>query len=187
MTRIYQSTPSTGQSVSCDGDANAMQFIKTKFQKSFDPSLVIHFVKSRNNAHVEPIGEGTHFCSYRMRGGDDGIVVSLAKATFREGLRASQEEWRRRMYVVKGLSAPLIPPLEALWVHDQLALVMPYLPQTEAAASPHWLPLNNPIKTLKQSLRQQGLYLADVVQIRCISGVPFVMDWSDLDVLPASF
>lgn len=183
MTRIYQGTPNTGQSVSCDGDAHAVQFIKTKFQKSFDPSRVIHFVKSRNSAHVEPIGEGTHFRSYRMRCGEDGIVVSLAKPTFRDGLRASQEEWRRRMYVVKGLSAPLIPPLEALWVEDQLALIMPYLPQAEEAALPHWQPLTEHIETLKQRLRQQGLYLADVIQIRCLNGVPFIMDWSDLDVL----
>lgn len=187
MTRIYQSTPSIEQGVSCDVDANTLRFIKTKFQKSFDPSLVIHFVKSRNGAHFELLGEGTHFRSYRMRSGEDGVVVSLAKSTFRNGLRASQEEWRRRIYVVKGLNIPLVPPLEALWVQDQLALIMPYMPQTELAISPAWLPLQNHIETLQQNLRQQSLHLADVIQIRCIDGVPFVMDWSDLDVLPLSF
>ncbi len=184
MTRIYQHTLSTGPVVSCDGDMQAVQFIKTKFQKSFDPSLVIHFVKSRIETHVELIGEGSHFRSYRMRSGEDGVVVSLAKPTFRDGLRASQEEWRRRIYVVKGLNAPLIPPIEALWVHDQLAVVMPYMPQAEEAASSAWLPLKNHTQTLQQSLRQQGFFLADVLQIRCLNGVPFLIDWSDLDVLP---
>lgn len=184
MTRIYQHAPSDETTVSCDGDPSAVRFIKTKFQKTFDPSLVIHFVKSRNETHVELIGEGTHFRSYRMRGGEDGVVVSLAKANFRDGLRASQEEWRRRLYVVKGLNAPLIPPLETLWVHDQLAVVMPYMPQKEDSASPAWLPLKNHTTTLQQKLRQQGFFLADVLQIRCLDGVPFVIDWSDLDLLP---
>ena len=143
---------------------------------------------TRQRAKVTLIGEGCHFKSFRVNShGPVALVLSIATSGFKDGLVSGYNKWALAMARLKPLRLPLVPPFEILRHedadHTKIALVTPYGGEKEVMASAHWQPLAGHIDSLNDGLKDHELSLDDVAQIRCLEGMPFVIDWSDLMTL----
>ena len=173
--------------ISCTRDISRLRGL---FYQSYDPSLFLSFladniVLTRLATGWSFIGEGYHFQSFRVhRGGPIPLVISLATSGFAQGLISGHNGWCEAMAHLKTRNLPLIPPFEILRhttsEGEKIAYITPYGGQKEEMASPHWQPLRGHIELLTDGLLHGGLRLRDIAQIRCLEGIPFIIDWSDL-------
>lgn len=150
----------------------------------------------RSPLGLDELGEGTHFRAYKLRSplGDKGVSVCLkiAKPGFVASKgQAGMERWADE---VEGLEVkasknliPLIPPMTVLRVRargslkqDVWGIAMPFGPSDLKAASAHWQPLDALLKELTRGLKEAGYHLDDILQGRCWEGIPFLVDFSDL-------
>ena len=163
--------------------------LRELFYKGYDPSSFSSFLidgvdETRLPAGWSFIGEGTHFQSFRVnKCGPTPLVLSVANEQFCAGLASNHSAWAKAMSLLRTLNLPLVPPFEVLHndAYDaKIAYVTPFGGQHENKASSHWQPLASQVEYLTDGLRKCGLGLDDVAQIRCLDGIPFIIDWSDL-------
>lgn len=147
-------------------------------------SLFSEKVCQNNGKGLDLLGEGSHFRAYRLRGPGGGeLVIKRALPHFGGGRQSpGRQAWLRALRTLKPLlgSTPLLAPWVLLEDGDEIGLVTPFGPEPIAKAAERWLPLDKVRQELGMKLRAAGLEIADQLQLRCLGGVPFVIDLSDL-------
>ncbi|SMF38066.1 hypothetical protein [Pseudobacteriovorax antillogorgiicola] len=149
--------------------------IQKNFHRYYDPSRVSQAV--RDSHKLRELGRGRHFSSRLFRTEDFDYVLSLAHRKFVTG--AELQRWFQAMERLRQCDHPLIPPLEWGQLDDLCYYVSPYCGEPFAGSRQD---LDMLLEDLAKKLWDHGLYYDDYWQIRCLSGHPMVIDWSDLQL-----
>jgi hypothetical protein len=170
-----------------------MNWLREAFYQSLDRSRLESMLRQgesrfASSESVLTIGEGTHFRAYLVQphsSDRQGVVVAIAKPSFLTGSGLNRlSRWRQAMKTVKAQKLELMPPHEILTISDQCtALVTPYGESARTGAKSTWLPLEKFEQLTIAKIAQSGLIMRDGLQIRCMQGIPFIHDWSDLDYI----
>lgn len=157
-----------------------------QFYVAFDESALLQFVyglialsEQERRGHGAFLGEGFHFQSFSVSTASLPLVVNIAKSSFLRQGDVGLNRWKRAIEIAKAQEeTTLIPPMEILSGDDYLAIVMPkgqLVPKSQGREIDQLL-----INTAKD-LRRSGLVLDDYPQVRQAFGIPFIIDWSDLN------
>ena len=164
--------------------------LRAEWLKLFDRSALEDLLQlwvSKKMTPGEEVGQGSHFTAYRLRGRLAGLVLSIGKDEFINRPRFNGGEWEKVIQSLSRLNLPLVAPVECISIEAQgkqrIALVQMYGEGGKNAAALHWGDLKAQKETTMAGLKEAGLELADLPQIRCRAGVPFIVDYSDLRLL----
>ena len=150
-----------------------------EFAASFDRSAIESaFLRIESGPpQGDLLGEGSDCSAYLLPRAS--LVLTIPKPSF---LRSHDVGiWRRRLAVLQEIEeVPLIPPLRTIKIGEHMALVTPYGDQEDSAIHEHWQPLPALKEACVRELRERGLFINDVLQVKSRHGVPFVVDFSDL-------
>ncbi len=160
--------------------------LRAQFYRCYDPVAVYQFItRIRGMSEDERrglagfLGEGTHFQSFEFRVGEFMMAVNVAKSTFLRRGDLEVARWKDAMGIARSLeNANLIPPMEVLSIGDCLAVIMPKGSEVSKFAERK---LESQILDTARALGRAGLVLDDYPQLREVAGVPFIIDWSDLN------
>lgn len=126
------------------------------------------------------IGEGADCRAYLLTA--DQLVLTVPKNTFTN--RTLAHTWGKHLQVIKDIGVqPLLPPLHTILMDHNLILITPFGNESVENTATHWQPLSKWVTYTQSRLRQSGLFINDSIQIRCSGGVPFIVDFSDLQPL----
>lgn len=164
--------------------------LKTPFFQSFDASSISSLMQrlaklseTERRRHPDFLGEGLHFQTFGLAAKPLPLVVKLAKSSFLEQGFTKVKQWRQAIQHLKTVEATnLIPPMEVIENDGVIGLVMPkgqHLAKNQTLA----LPLEAKLFEMAQALRQAGLVLDDYPQLLHHDGIPFIRDWSDLQMI----
>lgn len=163
--------------------------LRRLFYQSFDSSVVTQFVQrltavseAERRGFDHFLGEGFHFQSFLLHNKTLPLAINLAKNSFLKQGEVSLSRWKNAIEVAKNLHGiSLIPPMEILTSNNYLAIVMPKgqsLPRGDERQ------IDGLLCDAAKALGRVGLVLDDYPQLRQASGVPFIIDWSDLNFIP---
>jgi hypothetical protein len=131
------------------------------------------------------LGEGSHFQSFEVLASPIHLAVSISKGSFQKLGDAALRRWNEAMNLAKSLEqAVLVPPMDVLQQHGVMAIVMP---KGQNVSRQGARAVNSMLHETARALGQVGLVLDDYPQIREAQGVPFIVDWSDLTFVKASY
>jgi hypothetical protein len=161
-----------------------LALLHSNFFRGLDHSLLEQSSKSILNDpsawEDKLIGEGADCCAYLTL--QRQYVVTVPKPEFYQ--RRLVAEWLRRLQELTTLGqVPLLPPLKIIQLDEFIVVVSPYGEHESAAVASHWQPLTDWIARTERYLRRHGLQIDDTLQIRVRSGIPFIVDFSDLRLL----
>jgi hypothetical protein len=157
------------------------------FASACDLGQVRFFLAKLSNAPESVsralLGSGTHFSTYLIDSSDHRmkLTVKVSHPSFcRETI--DRDKYRRSIAKLRTLhEVSLVPPIETLDIGEkQIALVMPYAKQSWTEAAQHWQPLRSWIEHSLILFDQLDLVLNDIPQVRCVNGIPMMVDLSDL-------
>lgn len=157
--------------------------IKEDFYSEFDLDIVQNLIEKIDSPppSLELVGEGFHFRSYKYNKYHTiALVLSVAKSSFYQTLSSEIDLWIRSMRRLKSLDVHFVPPFEIVLWAEKVTYVTPYAPDPPSMHHPDFEPLEIYIKSFREKLHQAKLVIEDYLQIKCLKGVPFVIDWSDL-------
>ncbi|RZA23019.1 MAG: hypothetical protein EOP10_13890 [Proteobacteria bacterium] len=159
------------------------------FYRVFDPSrLWQEWDQAVNKGARRLTGEGRHFKSFRIpQGTGRGIdlAMNVAKPCFHQGRSDLTREWVRACKSIKSLSHPLLPPFEVLeGAGDLVLFVMPFCEEALTLSQQNSPKIAAQIKGLRDLLSAAGWMLDDYWQLRSCRGYPFVIDFSELKMIP---
>ena len=151
--------------------------LRSLFYRNFDPSYILHHLKDVSS--LEYLGGGAHFQAYFIKKREgEGQVVKLARESFYED-RVNYTRWQRAMNFIKGKNISLLPPFEMLDIGGIAAYVLPF-----GEKRPHCQKTLSALALLwqrcREDLKEEGLKLHDLPQVRWHKDTPFIVDWSDL-------
>ena len=164
-----------------------IQKIKNHFYHEFDFRKAYDLLSKNGHSSkgsTKLIGEGIHFKSYIFnRESSFPLVISIGKTNFKNNLPSSFEKWRSCLMQLKRIYMPLIPPFEIVSNSDQIGYVTPYVPDPADTSHSLWLPIKDLCDKLSRQLTRMSLVLDDYWQIKCLRGVPFIIDLSDIKAI----
>ena len=164
--------------------------LKTAFFQSFDASAISSLTQrlakmneTERRAHGDFLGEGLHFQTFHINTKPMNLVVKVAKSSFLKQGFHELKQWRQAIQQLKNVAYnALIPPMEVMEHSGMIAVVMPkgqHLNKQPTLS----VPLDTELYETAQSLRQAGLVLDDYPQLLQCNGIPFIRDWSDLQLI----
>ena len=153
------------------------------FYHALDPSLahsmLVEYVEKKTPPSTCLLGEGCFFKSYLI---NTNIEMNFALNLLKDEYRGSTfYTWLKLLQKLKKLENYLIPPFEISSYKEGFSLIMPF--GIEGQFSEHWLPICNEIENLEDNLKQNKLILNDSIQMKSWNGIPFIHDFSDLDII----
>lgn len=159
--------------------------VRVRFYQAFDAPVVSQFVSKllglsevERRAHRALLGEGVHFQSFELLVNDFSMAVNLAKESFLAAGDLYVSRWKADLEKVRTLQGvDLIPPIEILSFSRGLAVVLPKGDQLSKALEKRAEAM---LLEMARALGHLGLALNDYPQLRQTLGVPFIIDWSDL-------
>lgn len=160
--------------------------LQARFYTSFDGSALMSFVQRLVGLSEEErrgldffLGEGFHFQSFEYKAQSLPMAVNLAKPSFLRQGDLALNRWKKAMDIARTMEqVSLIPPMEIISGKNYLAVVMPkgaVLPRNRERG------IDDLLRDTAKALSQVGLALDDYPQLREALGVPFIIDWSDLN------
>lgn len=159
--------------------------VRVKFYQAFDASFVSQFVSKllglsevERRGHQSLLGEGFHFQSFDLLVNGFPMAVNIAKESFLAAGDLRVSRWKADLEKVRALEGiDLIPPLEILSFSRGLAVVLPKGDQLSKTLEKRAEAM---LLEMARALGHAGLALNDYPQLRQTFGVPFIIDWSDL-------
>jgi hypothetical protein len=160
--------------------------LQSRFYNSFDGSALLSFVHRLLNLSDEEkrgldsfLGEGFHFQSFEYKAHALPLAVNLAKSSFLRQGDLVLNRWKRAMEIARSMErVSLIPPMEVISGQNYLAVVMP---KGQVLAKIQERKVDDLLRDTAKALSEVGLALDDYPQLREACGVPFIIDWSDLN------
>ncbi len=163
--------------------------LTTPFYQSFDASRVTSLMERLGSLseaerirHPDFIGAGLHFQAFHLPTKPMPLVLKIAKSSFFEQGPMAVRRWRRAIQHLKDLETNiLIPPMEVIDYNGLIAIVMPRGEHLTQQAT-FLKPIQDSLLETAHALREAGLVLDDYPQLLQCQGVPFIRDWSDLQI-----
>lgn len=164
--------------------------LKTAFFQSFDASQassltqrLAKMTETERRNQSDFLGEGLHFQTFQLSSKPMNLVIKVAKSSFLNQGFQELKRWRRAIQQLKTVTHnTLIPPMEVFEYAGMIAVVMPrgqHLSKQPTLS----VPLDTELYETAQALRQAGLVLDDYPQLLQCNGIPFIRDWSDLQLI----
>lgn len=146
------------------------------FYRLYDDSRFLSLLRSELHSRFRLIGKGFHSEAFLIPcQNGDSLVLSVQKAES-DYDQIRLRLWRKNLQFLSTIRAPLIPPFAVLVHEDRVGLVLPY-------GQPGNTTTQAEIRSLRETLKKNGLVLKDSEQIAVCQKVPFIYDWSDLEKL----
>ena len=164
------------------------QEVRVRFYRAFDAPLLSQFIsklltlsEAERRSHDSMLGEGIHFQSFELAINSFPMAINIAKESFMAGGDLHISRWKAAMERIRTMEGvDLIPPLEILNFPRGLAVVLPKGDQLSRGLEKH---VDGLLFDMAKALGRAGLALNDYPQLRQAFGVPFIIDWSDLQSL----
>lgn len=158
----------------------------SSFYTSFDPSVVLGFVVRLISRSEEErrrldsfLGEGYHFQSFECQANSLALAVNVAKSSFLNQGDIVLQRWKKAIDIARAMeTVSLMPPMEIIRGADYLAIVMPKGQTIDRSSAQN---IDELLRETARALGEVGLALDDYPQLREACGVPFIIDWSDLN------
>lgn len=162
--------------------------VQRSFFSSFDHTRALEAMRiltaRPDSSQFAQIGRGAHFTSYLVPGPRDRepFVIKIPRPrTDLTHTPAVLDRWSEGLQILQSRVIPLIPPMHLIRTDGQLALVMPYGPDSLALAAPPWhQPLPIYESHTRPALASLGLTIGDSLQFAVRQGLAFLCDFSDL-------
>jgi hypothetical protein len=167
------------------------RWLAAAFYAAFDESRLMMLVSrlgslseaSRRGVEAY-LGEGAHFQSFSVQSSPIDLVLKVAKSSFTQLGERRVKQWFEALDSIKGIQqGGLVPPMKA-FRHDDLILMA--MPKGGCLGGEQSTIIQEKLAVTKQALGQLGLTLDDYPQVLQAVGVPFIIDWSDLEVCQKS-
>lgn len=155
-----------------------------KFRVMFDYHLCMQV--ARQIADGQPprssrfVGTGSQFLVYRIDCQKLALAVKLRRLTPAETAWAKM--WMRCLDQLDRATIPHIPPQKTYWDHENSWLVqfMPFGEEADGHDQQLTAQVRQAMQKMHHALRQSGVFIDDIEQIRWIEGAPYCIDLSDL-------
>jgi len=159
-----------------------MERLEKRFYSCYDPSRVYDFLGS-SRKEEKLMGTGSHFSAYKLNVNGLELAIKVSSNTASDKSQLDLAELEKVLLKLKRLKLPLVPPMEIEFFNDYLLVVQPFAEKQIDRYSELWPVFQQKLEEFYKGLRDNDLALVDTIQGGISCEIPFIYDFSDLQVL----